>query len=106
MKPQTTTKSQQGPKTQPTPGILSYIVGKTLIHFELIEGPIESAKVTPLFSMPKNQEPLARLIKAAPAMLEALKEIYAMGSGPSQVWPSHFRTEKLKAVLKRIEGGN
>ena len=50
-----------------------YIVGKTLIHFDLHEGPTECPKVTPIFSIPKNMEHVARLIAAAPELLAAAR---------------------------------
>ena len=54
------------------PARLTYVTGKTLIHFESHDGPSEAPFVTSLFSMPKNQEPLAEFIYRAAADIPAL----------------------------------
>lgn len=41
---------------------LEYVIGKTLIHFELHEGPSNCSMVIPLFSMPKKLIWLADMI--------------------------------------------
>jgi len=85
---------------------LDYKVGKTLIHFDLVEGPDNAPKVTPLFSMPKNQKALADLLTAAPDLLESAKAMFG------SIDPSSIRTDTpegqkyaaLAAAIAKAEG--
>lgn len=98
-------------KVRFTPGPWSYIVSKTLIHIETANLGEGTPCGMPVCSIPKSREADARLIAAAPELLEALKEVLdCVGalSNPSEMINvlglTHKESDHIFNVIAKAEG--
>jgi hypothetical protein len=85
-----------------TPGPWDYVSGRTLHHVETqIDNPVGAG--IPVCSIPKSREADARLIAAAPDLLEALKVAYGLSDVGVGLMFSK-RQAMARAAIAKAEG--